>query len=437
MKSLRVKVVHIATYVNGGAGTAAYRIHEALLENNVASTFLSLDLPSNKSARACIQFQGEEKSWLRKAIDKFISVGVNRFNLKVSENLYYQKKLRKLTPSMLYEWISLPFTTTDILKNDAVKEADIIHLHWVSGILDYSSFFKNNVTPVVWTLHDMNPFQGLFHYKEDKVRNSKSAKNVDDEIFKIKRRYVRKRKFPLSIVSPSKWLLKAANESSMFDGVPSTNIGYALNTSIFSPVANNSLKDELKIPENNIVFLFVTQLVDNHRKGFTLLIEALKQLKQTNISLLVIGHATDLQISGLHVLRLGSISSTELLTKYYSLADAFIIPSSEDNMPNVMIEAMACGTPVLSFDTGGMAEVIEDGLNGLKAAEISASSLKDVLEEFIARKDEFDYRLIRNYSLQHFSNNVIAEKYIKIYNDLLNDKKINPNNNLLVNKHFD
>jgi glycosyltransferase involved in cell wall biosynthesis len=412
-----IKIVHISTSYKGGAGTAALRIHEALLANKVNSTFLSLDIPIK--SQSCVQLELPAKSFLQKVVSRLIGIGQHRLKLRLSEKLHYQNRLRKMYPYLKCEWTSLPFSGYNILNHDAVKNADIIHLHWVSGVLDYPSFFKDNSKPLVWTLHDMNPLQGIFHYKEDEYRNEKIACKVNGEIFEIKKTAIKNRKSSLTIVSPSQWLTNAATNSSMFAGVPNVCIPYTLNTEVFFSVKTDKLRERMNIPEASTLFLFVAQTVENYRKGFDLLIEALSQMQDNNIILLVIGHSDHLNMPGLKVINLGIIADNEKLQDYYSLADAFIIPSREDNLPNVMLESMACGTPVISFDLGGMAEFIINDFNGLKATEVTVSSLKNLIERFIICKSKFESNLIRQFALGNFSNDLIAKKYMEIYSSTI------------------
>lgn len=415
MAEKELKVVHISTSFSGGAGTAAFRIHEALLQSNYASSFLSLHTPANSNVTGCYQLQKPVKSLQRRAVDKFIRVSENRFDWKLSKKIYYSNRLKAISPFLHAEWTSLPFSNYNILDHPAVKEADIIHLHWVSGMLDYPSFFEKNTKLVIWTLHDMNPFQGIFHYKGDELRNAKAAKYLDREIYSIKEDLIKKRSCEIAIVTPSKWLCETASESGMFSGVKATSIRNPINGSQYFRQTGLILRNRLGIPAKNTIFLFIAQDVNTYRKGFDLITEALNQLDARDITLLVIGVAGDFKMPHFQTINLGSISDKHTLCSYYSLADAFVIPSREDNLPNVMLEAMACGTPVLSFNIGGMSETIEDGFNGLKASQLNASSLKNILEQFILSKSQFNAAAISEFVIENFSYPLVSEKYMKMY----------------------
>lgn len=415
-----MKIVHIATFINGGAGTATYRIHEALLKEGIDSKFICTDIPANYTAREVYQFPNPNYLIWERAWRKFKRILAKHFNLR-SINYYYRLKqeLEKLNTQINAEFTGLPFSAYNILEHPLVKEADIIHLHWVANFLDYPSFFKHNTKPLVWTLHDMNPLLGLYHYEADEERNETIEEALDNKVKQIKTKALKKASSKLMVISPSQWLNQKAVLSNKFLPGNCNMIPYPINTEIFSPRDTKDLRKELNIPTENTVFLFVSQSINNYRKGFDLLLEALQKLSNTNISLLIIGYAENLNLPNLHCVSLGFINDEEKLSEYYSLADAFILPSREDNLPNVMLEALACGTPVISFNVGGMATVIQNGITGLKADWVTAASLQIELERFLGNKEMFNRNKIRDYAMEQFNEEKIASAYLEVYKNIL------------------
>jgi glycosyltransferase involved in cell wall biosynthesis len=432
-----IKVVHISTSRFGGAGRAAYRIHEALLKSGVDSSFLTLeDIGADCGNRIGIYYQLHEDSGKR---PNFVERQKNRIRFRIKKHLNIIIKSKKdrerearitslsqfnaIRGSLECEFCSLPFSSFDILQNNTVKQADIIHLHWVAEMLDYPSFFINNKKPVVWTLHDMNPFQGLFHYKGDKIKNKKISGDVDEMIQKIKQKAIKKSKSNLRLVTPSLWLLKEVRESIMFRKGKSCSIPYPIDTNIFNCSQNKSeLKKLNGIPENNIVFLFIAQAVNNYRKGFDLLAEAFEKLAGS-FTLLVLGEGKNFEITGVDIRNLGSVADNEKLRDYYSLADAFIIPSREDNLPNVMLESLACGTPVIGFPVGGIKEHVIDFETGLLAENMSSESLALAIDNFCKNKNRFKREVIREYAEEKYNEELIAGQYIKVYEKVLKKRK--------------
>lgn len=415
-----MKIVHITTYINGGAGTAAFRIHEALLKQNVDSKLLCTDFPVRHSVKEVSHynkpiFQIGQRVWrkLKRILAKYFNLGPLNFRFRLKHDL------ENLNPQLIAEFTGLPFSEYNILDHPLVKEADIIHLHWVANFLDYPSFFKHNTKPIVWTLHDMNPILGLYHYEADEKRNLTISDNIDAKVKKIKKNALLNVRSKLMAISPSQWLNQRAAKCSNFLSANCLKIPYPINTEKFSPRDTKELRKVLNIPAEHTVFLFVSQSINNYRKGFDLLLEALQKLSNNNISLLIIGYAEKLNLPHLHCISLGFISDEEELSNYYSLADAFILPSREDNLPNVMLEALACGTPVISFNVGGMATIIQNGITGLIVEIVTADSLKQTLENFLSNKEKFNRNEIRNYAMELFNEEKIALAYLEVYKNLL------------------
>lgn len=416
----KIKVVHISTYASGGAGIAAYRIHEALIERNIESSFLCLDANGLQQLNSCIEYPKPTYNIVQRAIRKFIRLTDKYYCFgKLFPGKYYRLQLKKIKSKLHCDASSLPYSIVDILKHPVVNNADIIHLHWVAGMLDYPSFFKKNKKPVVWTMHDLNPVLGLFHYEEDELRNHEVSSKLNYEIIEVKREAIKNKNCNLIIVAPSHWLLDKVESSTVFNSIKKECIYYPLNTNIFKPKVTDGLRNKLKLSENKTVLLFVSQTVVHFRKGYDLLIDAINNMDSSDIALFIIGYSQGLAINNSTIIYLGTASDNEILSDYYSLADAVIISSREDNLPNVMLESLACGTPVLSFDVGGMAEIVQDGISGLKAKAINVEALKNVMEQFKLEKEKYDSKIIREYAVNNFSNKVVAEKYLEVYKSIL------------------
>lgn len=412
--SLNHKIVHISTSTRGGAGIAAYRIHLALLDKGINSFFLSSD--NEYEIKHCSQTPIFRYSYKQKVLNKIKWYLKKYFNIILDKRQYFNERLSRMNLDLNCEIATLPFSEYDVLKHPAVQNADIIHLHWVAGMLDYPSFFKYNTKKVIWTLHDMNPFQGLFHYEEDEIRNEAISSRLNKSVIRIKQRAIKSSKHAVTIVCPSQWLFDRALQSNFFKGSGVNCIANSLDMNSFYPLKKKTLRTAMNIPSGNCIFLFVSQSIKNYRKGFDLLIEALLKIKEQPITILVIGENDSINIPGLDIKMLGTINNQETLREYYSVADTFIITSREDNLPNVMLEAMACGTPVLSFNIGGMSTIIKDGFNGLKATELSADCLAKIMVDFIGMKDQFSSSEIRKFAIDNFSNEVIAREYLQLYN---------------------
>ncbi|RVT75882.1 glycosyltransferase [Flavobacterium sufflavum] len=408
-----MKVLHITKSAKGGAGIAAKRLHDALCENGVQSGFLSsnLTIGFNNQIINDSFFTYRKPSLLKKVYLKVMGLF---FSSQCQKVIF---RLQKIEEMLECEIVSLPFGNYKLHEHPLVKEADIINLHWVGDFIDFPSFFKNFTKPIVWTLHDMNPFQGIFHYMNDQDRNNQIAGQFDKEMKQIKKSAIQSVKNG-TIVSPSQWLLNEARKSEFFFNWGGRCIPNSINLEIFNQKDKLALRKEKNIGGNEFVILFAADSIKSYRKGFDLLRNALLKLKDIEITVLTIGKGDIPVIDTVKLISLGEISSSSEMAECYSMADVFVLPSREDNLPNVMLEAFACGTPIIGFNTGGIAEHTIENLTGILADEMIAQSLANAIAKFYDTRNDYSRSVIRKYAEEKFSYENQARSYMRIYKSI-------------------
>lgn len=408
-----MKILHINTSAHGGAFNGAYRLHCALLKNGVDSKMLVLNIRKNISTLKEVYIYN--KPFRKTNI-------LNRISTRLGWPVTAHQKRWNATKKLKgqYEIISFPYSDFDITQSKEFQEADIINLHWTANFLDHKSFFKKCKKPIVITLRDLFPIQGVFHYNNDLENNQKEFRNIENSMKLIKFKALTKSITPIRIVGISKWITEQSLKSNIHKGLEHTTISNCIDANQYQLYDKKTLKNEFNIPENHTVFSFVSDGVLNNRKGIDILSEAIKNLKNVeNITFLTVGRGQAPQLPFNIVHRhLGSLNQQEL-NKVYSVSDAFIFPTKEEALGNVMLESMACGTPVIGTPVGGLLDVIKPGLNGLFSKDVTSEALKEAIKEFIEIKETFDPRKTRNYIKENFSEDLIAKKYIKLYNELL------------------
>lgn len=311
------------------------------------------------------------------------------------------------------------------------QEAEIINLHWVANFLDYPTFFKRNTKPIVWTLHDENPFTGGEHYKEEIIGMddngypiyrtiTKKEEQIFNKILEIKKRALENVK-DLTIITPSQWLSNEAKNSELFKKFPVITIPYGIEENIFKPYDVQLIRRKFNLPINKKVVLFVAQQVTNFRKGFVFLLKAIEYLEREDIYLIAVGNSRNLngRIHGL-----GFINDDKIMSEIYSAADIFVLPSLIDNLPNTMLESIMCGTPVVAFPAGGIPEVIKTGVNGILAEQISAKALAEAINDALDNLHLFDSKKISSEAVTKFNLDVQAKKYIDLYKQILKKKTL-------------
>ncbi|PKA82123.1 glycosyltransferase involved in cell wall biosynthesis [Ulvibacter sp. MAR_2010_11] len=411
-----MKVLQITSSSKGGAGIAALRLHKALREQGIASAFLSKDLTIN--------FQGEEVE------DAFFAYKRPTFGQKLLRKIQgriaptpFQKTAsvwNSIKGNAIFENVSLPHSVYQLQDHPLLKEADVLNLHWISGIVDYADFFSAIQKPIVWTLHDMNPFSGLFHYKSDGSNNETTISAFDQRIQEYKRKYLRKIQKG-AIISPSQWLLEEATQSGFFDHFSIKKcIPNAIDLQTFSVQDASQLRSKHSIPADAFVVLFISHSLEIERKGFRLLLEALTFLSHLPITILTVGKdELKSPVTGIKIISLGKISSPREMASSYAMADVFVLPSKEDNLPNVMLESFAGGTPVISFGIGGMKEHVKKGTTGILAETISGEALAKAIQQYYNSRKEYRSETIREYAEAHFSFKKQAIAYHEVYKKLL------------------
>ena len=336
---------------------------------------------------------------------------------------------------------------TDVLirKVEELKP-DIIHLHnihnhyvHVGRLFDYIK--KHNI-PVVWTLHDCWPFTGhcaYFDYADcnkwkTMCHDCPSLKDYPPTWFfdRTSRNYKDKNESfcgvkNLTLVTPSKWLAELTRESFLSE-YPVVTINNGVDINIFRPT-NDNVKERLGISGKKMLLAMATTF--DRRKGTQYLRQLPKMLSDDEV-LVLVGLAKE-QLEKFNMPRcigIGRTNSVEELAAYYSAADVFINPTLEDNFPTTNIEALACGTPVVTFKTGGSVESVLDGESVVCENNIIYSSVGMVVPKGdmqamltavrkITVKGKSAYSCAcRRKAEEYYDKNNQYMKYVELYNEV-------------------
>jgi len=336
--------------------------------------------------------------------------------------------------------VSLANTGVPVASHPEVASADIIHLHWVQqGFLSLAeiSRLQNTGKPIVWTLHDMWAFTGICHYagacdrytrqcrKCPQLRNP-SATDISHKRFLEKSQTIDFSK--IVFVGCSEWIAQKARESTLLRESRVVTIPNPVNTDLFAPMSREAARAQLEIKATNKVILFGAAKVTDSRKGIHYFLEACKILffrqsvSAAEITVLFFGNdeptlSSRIPFPSVHLQYLHSEAD---LAAMYAAADLFVIPSIEDNLPNTVVEALACGTPVAGFATGGITSMIEPGKNGELATPGSAHDLAMAIYKVLFASDPLILsRGARHSALAKFREDVVAAQYKALYSSLL------------------
>lgn len=329
---------------------------------------------------------------------------------------------------------------TDITRQATVKNADIIHLHWTnSGYLSINNIRQLFETgkPIVWTLHDMWAFTGGCHYAGDcdhflnECGNCWMLRNAGDNDIShkgwLRKAFMYKAAQNIVFVACSRWLADVAKTSSLLKDFRVEAIPNPIDTTIFSPGDKAASRKKWSINPGAKVILFGAANILDRRKGLTYLVEALGDLKANyndieDIEIVIFGKnkSFDVNLLPFKVYEMNIITSQQDMASLYSAADVYVTPAIEDNLPNTVMEALACGTPVVAFNTGGIPDMVDHLQNGYLAQFKSgidfAKGINYVLNSGNGNRLAAN---ARKKVLDNFTNEIVAEKYIAVYNSIL------------------
>jgi len=318
--------------------------------------------------------------------------------------------------------------TIEFIKKIDKLDIDIFHLHNIHGYyLHYPTLFeylKNK--KVIWTLHDCWSFTGhCSHYDyigcnkwqnecyKCPQKNRYPSSFIFDnskENFKLKKRYFTNLK-NLTIVTPSNWLANEVKKS-FLRGYPIKVIHNGIDLNIFKPSKSNFRKKHNL--ENKFIILGVANVWEE-RKGFDYFIK-LSQMLSDDEQIVLVG-LNDVQLKSLpnNILGIKRTSSAKELAEIYSLADVFVNPTLEEVLGLTNIESLACRTPVITFDSGGSPETIDED-TGIVIEKGNLEKLYKAIQQI--KTNNIDKQKCRYRAVEFFDKNKNFRKYMELYKDI-------------------
>ena len=322
-----------------------------------------------------------------------------------------------------------------------LPDNDVLQLHWISQFVDYRAFFASLPPgkPLVWTMHGMEALTGGCHYDGGCGKftqecgacpqlGSRKEHDLTRKVWQRKRAsYEKRRPDKFYLVSPSRWLRDEAKRSSLLSRFPCSVIPNGLDTEVFAPRDRRFARETLKIPLDARVALFVADGVDDPRKGFQLLAQAISGLgSSSNIFLVSLGIGRPPEFQAFQHLHIQPVNNDGLLSCIYSAADIFVAPSVQDNLPNTILESMACGVPVAGFAVGGIPDAVQSGVTGLLARPGDVAELRTIISQMLrddGKRTEMSHNC-RTIAVREYSLETQARRYAELYQNLVSDSAI-------------
>ena len=416
---MRILIVNTSERT-GGAAVAASRLMEALCNYGVKAKMLVRDKETQSLTVSALP--GQRRSQCHFLWERFV----------IWLHLHFRRQ-------HLFD-IDIANAGTDITRLPEFQEADVIHLHWVNqGMLSLKNIRKilESGKPVVWTMHDIWPATAICHLTLDcrhfenqcqQCRLLPGGGSVNDlaaQVWQRKQRILSGRH--IHFVACSQWLAEEARHSALLQGQIVTSIPNPIDTHFYRPHDKQEARQLLGLPAEGPVVLFASQRVTNQYKGMNYLIAACQQLaaqhpklRATMTVAILGGHAEE--IVGQMPFRthaLGYVNDEQRIVAVYNAADVFVLPSLSENLPNTIMEAMACGVPSVAFRVGGIPEEIDHRQNGYVANYQDSDDLAQGIWWTLFEADQESLRKACLQKVSHcYSQQSVANRYFELYEGL-------------------
>lgn len=418
-KGVALNLIMLNTYDSaGGASIATYRLHRGLRSIGVDSHMMVLG----------------KKTDDRSVISPFTKwdralVILRTYSIIISTKLFHKRQKSYFTPARFPERLA---------SKVAKFNPDIVHLFWVSDGFFRIETLKKFKKPIVWTLHDMWPFTGGCHYDDECGKFRQSCGNCpvlhsERERDLSRRVWERKRKswdgVPIVVVATSNWLADMARSSSLFRDQRVEVIPNGIDTERYKPIHKEAARAAYNLPQDKHLILFSAfNATSEKRKGSQFLVQALEMMSKagwgSKTELVIIGASRpeNPPDMGMKVHYMGYLYDEISQVLLYSAADVVAAPSMQENLSNTVMESLACGTPVVAFDIGGMPDMIDHQINGYLATPFKPNDLAFGMMWVLDNENRHNMlsQRARQTVVERYTLKSVANRYLELYQSIHN-----------------
>ena len=407
----------------GGAARIAYDlIKELEKKNHTVKMFVAH------------KFSKDKNVFLIKPENKLLNL-ISNYSQKI-----FKKDISQFFKSKFYYLIANDVeiyqeNTEQILNTEEFRQADIVHFHNLHGLyFNLETIIKiSKLKLIVWTLHDMWSITGHCAHSLDcekwqTVCNKCDYLNIYQKIFWDNSKYLWQKKKEiynkcdnLNIITPSLWL-KNKLEKSILKDHNINLIHNGIDVGKFKKYNKKETRQELNLPFNKMIILTLADGGhENNWKGWQYTEKLIKYFKSNkDILFLNIGSNEEKEEGNIRFIKY--VKDKNILAKYYSASDIFLFSSIAENSPLVILEAMSCGLPIVSFDVGGVKGVLEHKKNGYIAKYKNSDDLIRGIKYILNLSKEEIKKIenLNNFKIKNnFSLDIMTEKYLEFYNRIL------------------
>ncbi|MDO7172733.1 glycosyltransferase [Mariniflexile sp. AS56] len=348
-----MRIVHISTFVSGGAGLAAYRLHATMLKNNLDSVLYSQSY--NNPNQSCFQVKitrpkgiiSRSLNYLFNKLANIINAKYNRFSFEYHSNIRTLYRMDKFC-----------------------KKNDIIILHWVAGFLDYKSFFSkiDKDSKVFIYVHDFNTIQGKLHtlFDREKIRGT-SLEKIENYYQSKKKGYYNQLN-NLKIIANSSFTEKILIQSNFFSKESIFKVQLGLPVDELKSMEKKLAKKHLGFEKHDFLILICSHNLESELKGFDRIMKIFNKFKNhPNIKFIGLGKLITDSFINKDNFFCFETWDPEFKSKLFSASDVTFSASYEETFGQTIIESYACSTPVIVYNNSALPELVSHHETGFIA----------------------------------------------------------------------
>ncbi len=408
-----MKILHVSiSDGGGGAAMGAYRLHRGLRQAGVQSEMLVLRKVTEDPN--VYRLSSLLKRW-------------GRARRRLAERRHQRRLSDNPRVAGSGHW-SLNLFTYPIASVINSFGSDIVNLHWVGDNFLPIAQLEKIRAPIVWTLRDMWAFSGGCHYAGDCVNYQRACGdcpqlvNRSEKDISARAQAAKLRawsKLPLTVVTISEWLAECARSSSVLGDKRIEVIGNPIDPSAFKPLNRGTARQAFNLPLDRKLILFgAIGGTSDRRKGFRYLAEALGNLNNDDpVELVIFGSARQETIDiDRPAHQVGRLHDEASLSMLYSACDVYVLPTLQEALGKTLMEALACGTPCVTFDGAGPNDMVAHQMDGYRARMKDSADLAAGIKWTLAQdwsREELRRRIAQRYGVER-----ISERYIQLYMSL-------------------
>jgi len=415
-----MRILQLSTFdLRFGASIAARRLHEALLAQGGDCDLLVSEVQSD-SPRAHAAYKGLGK----------VQAKARHYLDSLPLRLYTRK------PGLF----SANWLGSSIHHTVDQFTPDIVHMHWCQTSFVPTSALPHFNYPLVWTFHDMWAFTGGCHYTDGcdhylqqcgrcPILQSNSGNDLSHWLWKQKHRAYGRLPKSLHVVCPSNWMADVARRAPLLKGVPVHVIANPISAQTFRPIDKKTARRLLGLPEKGQLLLMGAASQGDRRKGFDLLQDALRQYAALPgaepLGLVTLGmrnNKSSNPTKGLTNWNIGFLQDEVSLSALYNAVDAVALPSREENLSNMLSEALSCGIPCLAFAIGGNGDLIQHQANGYLAKPGDTADMATGLHWILQNYGPEKRALIAEDAHARVSYEALVPQFLKLYDAILSQR---------------